>query len=157
MVAGLLQVLEHLLQLHPAVVFLLVFVLPISLAYWFFALLPYYRGRNEELLSPWQVRRPAVPEVLERCATWEWAMESHLTPFGEWVRQELEQQHLTLTELARKADVEPDRLISLLYTHAPRSTDPAMIRALAAALGAREHQIERLVRVEVAADVELNP
>jgi hypothetical protein len=138
-------------------VFLLVFVLPIALGYWFFAVAPYLRGRADDLLSPWHVRRPAVPGVLERYAAWEWANESRLTPFGHWLFEELERQHLSLTELARRAGVDRDALLSLLYTNARRSTDLALIRSLAALLGAGEYQIQRLLRAEVTAEAESNP
>ena len=73
MVHAILPALGRAIQLHPGWAFLLGFVLPIALAYWFYALAPYRRGRFEHLLSPWHVRRPSVPGVLERSATWEWA------------------------------------------------------------------------------------
>jgi hypothetical protein len=156
MVDGLFQALERLRQLHPALQFLLLLVLPVGLAYWSFALRPYARGRGDALLSPWHVRRPAVPGVLERYAAWEWARESRLTPFGQWVYQELERRHLSLTGLARQAGIELDVLLSLLYADPHRRPDPALIHAVGAVLGARERQIERLLPVEVAADTELN-
>jgi hypothetical protein len=155
MAHGLFQALERVRQLHPALLFLL-FLVPIALAYWSFALRPYVRGRGDALLSPWHVRRPAVPGVLERYAAWEWTQESRLTPFGQWVYRELERRHLSLTGLARQARIERDVLLSLLYADPGRRPDPALIRAVGAVLGAREREIERLLPVEIAADTELN-
>jgi len=73
MAHALLPALGRLVQLHPGWAFCLGFLLPLALGYWFYALAPYRRGWSEHLLSPWHVRRPSVPGVLERYAAWEWA------------------------------------------------------------------------------------
>lgn len=72
MAHGIWPAVGRLLLLHPGWAFVLGFLLPIALAYWSFALAPYCRGWSERLLSPWHVRRPSVPGVLERYAAWEW-------------------------------------------------------------------------------------
>src|SRR6476660_5501720 len=91
------------IQLHPYLTYVLGFLAPIAGAYWLFSLQPYVGPRTERLLSPWHIRRPSVPGVLERYATWEWVAESSLTPFGRWLFQELARQELTLPDLLRQA------------------------------------------------------
>jgi hypothetical protein len=144
------------IQLHPTLVYLIGFHAPIAVAYWLFALLPYRRGQREALLSPWHVARPAVPGVLERYATWEWANEGHLTPFGRWVYEELGCQNLSLADLARRADTDVDALMTLLYARARSGPDRQTIRTLAGLLGAGENQIDRLLRAELTAEAETN-
>jgi hypothetical protein len=67
-----LQMLRWALQLHPMLSYLFGFLVPLGLSYWFFVLGPYCRGQTEAMLSPWRVRRPAVPGVLEQYLSWKW-------------------------------------------------------------------------------------
>jgi hypothetical protein len=142
---------------HPTLVYLLAFLVPIAAAYWFFALAPYLRGRPEDMLSSRHVCRPAVPGVLERYDTSGWAMERHLSPFGRWVSQELARQNLSLAELAQRGQLSVDTLISLLYGDTSHCTDSKLLRTIATVLGAGEQQIRRLLRAELSADGETLP
>jgi cbb3-type cytochrome oxidase subunit 3 len=142
------------IQQHPGLAYLFGFFLPIAGAYWLFALRPYRRGRGQELLSPWQVRRPVIPGVLERYAVWEGASESRLTPFGRWLRQEMDRQNLSFADLARRLDRDVDDLIPVVYRGAGYRIDSETIRTLAVLLGAGEHQIDTLLRAELAASAE---
>jgi hypothetical protein len=144
------------IQLHPYLTYLVGFLAPIAGAYWLFGVVPYTRPRADRLLSPWHIRRPAVPGVLERYATWEWAAESHLTPFGRWLFQEIARQDITLRDLLRSAELELPAVAPALYTSGAGEVDPRIIRRLAASVGADDHQIDRLLRAQRDAGCEMD-
>jgi hypothetical protein len=152
----LLQSIGRGIQLHPYLTYLLGFLAPIAGAYWLFSVVPYTRPRTERLLSPWHVRRPAVPGVLEHYAAWEWASESHLTPFGRWLFQELAQSNETLSDLLRRAHLEMGAAAPALYADVVTEADPALIRRIATLLGADENQIDRLLQAQLGTNREMN-
>lgn len=152
----LLQSIGHSIQLHPYLTYLLGFLAPIAGAYWLFSVSPYTRPRTERLLSPWHVRRPAIPGVLEHYAAWEWANESHLTPFGRWLFEELARQNQTLVDLLRHADLDMEAVVPTLYADAVGETTAAVMRRLATRLGADDDEIDRLLRAERGAGREMN-
>jgi hypothetical protein len=144
------------IQLHPYLTYLFGFLVPVAGAYWLFGVLPYTRPCTDRLLSPWHIRRPAVPGVLERYATWEWAAESHLTPFGRWLFQEIARQDVALLDLLRSAELELPAVAPALYVGGASEVDPEIIRRLAASVGADDHQINRLLRAQREAGCEMN-
>jgi hypothetical protein len=141
---------------HPCATYLLGFLVPIMGAYWLFGLAPYTRSRPERLLSPWHVRRPAVPGVLERYASWEWAAEDQLTPFGRWLLQELERQDETLEALVHRAGLDLRTVAPALYSAADERAAPLLIHRLASLVGAGDEQIQGLQQEQRAALSELN-
>ena len=144
------------IQLHPDLTYLFGFLTPIAGAYWLFSVKPYTRPDVARLLSPWHVRRPAVPGVLERYASWEWAAEDQLTPFGRWLLQELARQDETLSDLLQRADLDMHAVAPVMFAGEGEWADPAVIRRLAALVGADEKQIQWLQRAQQAAGRELN-
>jgi hypothetical protein len=137
--------------IHPYLAYLLGFLAPVVGAYWLFGVAPYTRSCPERLLSPWHVRRPSVPGVLERYASWDWAAEDQLTPFGRWLLQELERRDETLEALIRRAGLDLHTVASALYPMAGERADPLVIRRLAALVGAGEDQIQGLQQAQRAA------
>jgi hypothetical protein len=141
---------------HPYVTGVIGFLAPIAFAYWLFGVAPYTRARTDRLLSPWPVRRPTVPGVLERYASWEWAAENSLTPFGRWLFEELAQQDRTLFDLARDTGLEIPTVAPALFRNAPWGDDAALVRRLAMGAGADDEQIDRLLRDQWEASREMN-
>jgi hypothetical protein len=151
-----LQAVGHVVRDCPGLVFLLGFLAPLLAAYWVAAIAPYRYGRPEDTLAPRDLARPAVPGVLERYATWEWATESALTPFGIWLYAELGRQNRSLVGLAQEAGMDVEELRPLLRGDDRGAEDPVVIRRLAYLLGASETQIGRLLQVDRRAGVEAN-
>jgi hypothetical protein len=133
------------LQLHPVLTYILGFLGPIAGAYWLFGVRPYRHLRPDRILTPWHVRRPAVPGVLERYASWEWAAESRLTPFGRWLFHELQNQDQSLLELLDQAGLDFQTVASVLYSDATDPGEQETVRRLASAAGADDPEIARLV------------
>jgi hypothetical protein len=93
------------LSQHPALSALLLFVLPVALAYWYFAVRPYAlaehsKAGRERIISPIMLGPLAgsfVPALAERPLE-----DVGLGPFGQWLMPYLLLRGLTAGELARQ-------------------------------------------------------
>jgi hypothetical protein len=66
---GVLSVLSRVLEEHSAAISFPVFLIAITVAYWWYGVRPYRRDRLHDLRSPEHICRPAIPGVLEYFAS----------------------------------------------------------------------------------------